>query len=89
MGRPLGEGADVGDDELGLEGIGVVEVALVAGVEGELRKVSVVEVEGEEGGGELRGELAGEGGFARAGAASDAEHSNGWGGERELGGLGK
>ena len=32
-----GEGADVLDEELGLERVGVVEVLLVAGVERELR----------------------------------------------------
>ena len=31
-GEAFGEGADVGDDELGFEGVGVVEVLFVAGV---------------------------------------------------------
>ncbi len=75
-----GEAADVLDDEFGLEGVGVVEVAFVAGVEGELGEVAVVEVEGEEGGVELGGKLGGEGGFAGAGAAADAE-DEGWGGK--------
>ena len=73
------EGAEVGDEELGFEGVRVVEVAFVAGVEGELREVAVVEVERKEGGVELVGEFAGEGGFAGAGAACDAdEGGNGY-----------
>ena len=43
------------DEELGLEGVGVVEVLLVAGVEREVGEVAVVEVEREEGGVELGG----------------------------------
>ncbi len=70
-GLTLGEGADVFDDEFGLERVGVVEVAFVAGVEWEVREVAVVEVEREEGGFELGGELGGEGGLAGAGTASD------------------
>ena len=47
----------------------MVEVEFVAGVERELGEVAVVEVEREERGVELGGELAGEGGLAGAGAA--------------------
>ena len=72
-GVSLGEGAEVGDEKLGLEGVGVVKVALVAGVEREPGEVAVIEIEWEEGGLELLGEGAGEGGFAGAGAACDAE----------------
>ncbi len=68
-----GERADVLDDELGFERVGVVEVVLFAGFEGELREVAVVEVEREECGFELAGEFAGEGGFAGAGTAGDAD----------------
>jgi len=53
----------------------VVEVLLVAGVERELGEVAVIEVQREESRVELRGELAGERGFARAGAAGDADDS--------------
>ena len=72
-GEAFGERADVGDDELGLEGVGVVEVLFVAGVEREPREVAVVVVEGEERGFELRGVLFGESGFAGAGTAGDAD----------------
>jgi hypothetical protein len=68
-----GEGVEVFEDELGLEGVGVIEVLLVAGLVREVGEVAVVEVEGEEGGVELGGELAGEGGLSGAGAASDGE----------------
>ena len=77
-GETGGEDADVREDELGLEGVGMVEVALVAGVEGEVGEVAVVEVEGEEGGVELRGELAGEGGLAGAGTAGYGEYCGGF-----------
>lgn len=72
-GLSAGEGADVLDDEFGLERVGVVEVALVAGVEGELGEIAVVEVEWEERGVELGGEFAGEGGLAGAGTACNAD----------------
>ena len=62
-GEALRERSDVVDEELGFEGIGMVEVLLVAGVEGELREVAVVEIEGKEGGIELDGELPGERGL--------------------------
>ncbi len=68
-----GEVADVLDDQLGLEGVGMVEVALVAGVEGELGEVAVVEIKGEEGCVELVSKLGREGGFSGARAAADAE----------------
>ncbi len=74
-----GEAADVFDDELGFERVRVVEVELVASVEGELREVAVVKVEREERGVELGGELAGEGGLAGAGAAGYAD-DDGFGG---------
>ena len=70
-----GERADVLDEELALERIRMVEVLLVAGVERELGEVAVIEVQREESRVELRGELAGERGFARAGAAGDADDS--------------
>lgn len=85
-GVAVGERADVGDEELGLEGVGVVKVAFVAGVEGELREVTVVEVERKEGGVEGGGELFGEGGFAGAAAAADAEEDRA-AGEAQLLGL--
>ena len=76
MGWPCGEGADVLDDELGLEGVGVVEVALVAGVEREVGEVAVVEVEWEERGFELGGE------FARRGWSCRSRSSRRWRGRR-------
>ena len=48
-------------------------------------EVAVVPVEGEDGGVELGAELAGEGGFAGAGTAADADHQRALG-EGELGG---
>ncbi len=48
--QAVGQGADVLDEELGLEGVGVVEVEFVAGVEGKVGEIAVVEVEGEDGG---------------------------------------
>ena len=62
-GEALRERSDVLDDELGFEGVGMVEVLLVAGVEGELREVAVVEIEGKKGGIKLDGELPGERGL--------------------------
>ncbi len=85
-GVALGEGADVGDEELGLEGVGVVKILFVAVVEGELREIAVVPVERKERGVEGGGEFAGEGGFAGTGAAGDAE-DDGAAGEGELFGL--
>ncbi len=54
-GLAVGEFADVFDDEFRFEGVGVVEVLLVAAIERELREVAVVEVEREEGRVELGG----------------------------------
>ena len=51
----------------------MVEVLFVAIVQRKLGQVAVVPIEREEGGVELAGELFGEGGFAGAGAAGDAE----------------
>ena len=67
------EVAQVLDEELALERVRVIEVLLVAAVERELREVAVVEVEREDGGVELRGELARERGLAGAGTAGDAD----------------
>jgi hypothetical protein len=82
----LFEGVDVADKELALERVGVVEVLLATGVERELREVAVVEVKREEGGVELVGEFAREGGLARAGTPGDAD-DDGLLGEMKLGGL--
>jgi hypothetical protein len=54
-GKAPGEGTDVLDEELGLEGVGMVEVELIAGVGGEVGEIAVVEVEGEDGCFELGG----------------------------------
>jgi len=67
------KGADMLNDELGFERVGVVEVTFIAGVERELREVAVVEIEREECGFELAGELAGKSGFAGAGTAGDTD----------------
>ncbi len=75
-----GEGADVLEDEFGLEGVRVVEVLEVAIVEGEVGEVAVVEVEGEEGGVELGSKLASESSFAGSGAASDSDDEGALGG---------
>jgi len=72
-GEALSEVSDVGGEELGLERVGVVEVALVAGIEGELGEVAVVEVEREKRGVELGSQLGGEGGFAGTRTAGDAD----------------
>ena len=72
-GVAFGEGAEMRDKELAFKRVGVVEVALVAGVERELGEIAVVQVQWEERGFELGGEFAGEGGFAGAGTAGDAE----------------
>ena len=82
-----GEGADVLDEELALERIGVVKVLFVPGVERELREVAVVEIEWKERGIELRGELTGQGGFAGAGTTGDADDQRALG-ESELFGRG-
>jgi hypothetical protein len=50
----------------------MVEVEFVAAVERELGEVAIIEVEREEGGVELGGELAGESGLAGAGASGYA-----------------
>ena len=86
-GAAKGEVADVGDEELGFEGVGVVEVLFVAGVERELREVAVVEVERKQGRVELRGKLAGKCSFAGAGTAGDADQQRALG-EGELFGRG-
>ena len=80
--------ADVLDEELGLERVGVVEVLLVARVERELGEVAVVEVERKEGGVELGGELARQRGFAGAGTAGDADDERPLG-KAELFGVGR
>lgn len=82
-----GEGFDVLCEERVLERVGVVEVLACAVFRGEVREIAVVEVERYEGCGELLGELAGERGFAGAGAACDGE-DEGFGGEGELLGFG-
>ena len=68
-----GECAEVLDEEIVLDGVGVVEVLQSALGGGEVAEVAVVEVEGEQGCVEVCGEFAGEGGFAGAGTASDGE----------------
>ena len=73
-GLTRGERADVLEDQLGFERVGVVEVALVPRVERELRQVAIVEVEREERCVKLRCELRRERGFAGAGTARDGEH---------------
>jgi hypothetical protein len=69
----IGQSVDLFDEEGVFEGVGVVEVLQVAVFVGEMAEVAVVEVERQEGGVELRGELAGEGGFAGAGATTYPE----------------
>src|SRR5581483_11535344 len=71
----LFEREEVRDEELAFERVGVVEVLLVARVQREVREVAIVEVEWEERGFELRGELAREGCFAGAGTAGDADEN--------------
>ncbi len=61
-----GEGLDVVDEEFVLDGVGMVEVLKGSLGGRKVGGVAVVEVEGKEGGIELRGELAGEGGLAGA-----------------------
>jgi hypothetical protein len=68
-----GERADVLYEELACEGVGVVEVLLVARIQRKLAEVAVIEIEREECGVKLRGKLAGERGLAGAGAAGDAD----------------
>ncbi len=85
-GVAVAEAVDVLDEELGFQGVGVVEVLLVALVEGKLREVAVVPVEWEIGGVELGGELFGESGFAGAGTARDADEERAVG-EGELFGF--
>ena len=68
-----GEGAYVGEDELGLERVGVIEVEGGTVFRGQKGEIAVVEIEGEKCGVELGGKLAGESGFAGAGAACDCE----------------
>ena len=60
----MGERGDVFGEEIVLEGVGVVEVLRGAIGGWDVAEVAVVEVQGQEGGVELRGELAGEGGLA-------------------------
>jgi hypothetical protein len=68
-----GEGADVLDDELGFERIGMIEVTLVAFVEREPGEIAVVEVEREQRSGEFAGKFAGKCGLAGAATTSDGE----------------
>jgi hypothetical protein len=70
---PGGEGANVLGEEGVFERIGVVEVLAVALFEREVAQVAVVEVERQERGGELFGELARERGLTGAGTAGDGE----------------
>ena len=59
-----GEHFHVLDEQGGFEGVGVIEVLEGALPRRQMGEIAVVEVEREQGGGELTGELAGECGFA-------------------------
>jgi len=72
------EFANVIEDQFGLQRVGVIEVALVTRVERKGAEVAVVEIEREERGVQLGGELGGEGGLAGAGTASDGEDDGFW-----------
>ena len=68
-----GEFVEVMEEQVKLDRVRVVEVLLRALLEGKVGEVAVVEVEWEQARVELRGEFTREQGFARAGAAGDAE----------------
>lgn len=68
-----GEGTDMLGEEGVFERVGVIEVLAVALVKREVAQVAVVEIERQQGGGELFGKLAGERGLAGAGTAGDGE----------------
>jgi hypothetical protein len=72
-----GKRTDVVEDEFGFERVGVIEVLFVTAIKRKTGQVAVVEVEREERGVELGGELGGEGGFARAGTAGYGEDDGG------------
>lgn len=81
-----GERAEMLDEKIVLDGVGVVEVLESALGGGQVAQVAVVEVQGEQGCVEVCGEFAGEGGFARAGAACDSENEGATSGRGQLGG---
>lgn len=76
----------VSDEEFVFERVGMVKVLAGSLFEGEMGEVVVVEIEGEQGGGEFACEFAGEGGFAGAGTSADAEDEGCAGGGESGGG---
>jgi len=73
-----GQRLDVLGEEGSFEGVGVVEVLLVALVKREVGEVAVVQIERQQCGGELLGQLAGKRRLARAGAARNRKDEWSW-----------